>query len=101
MANIIKTLTNRVIEARGTNKGFPCNVYRTERAAEVATEAMAQVVATHFDVRNDENARPADYVVFYVHEWDRWVGCINLTEVMSRKSSTGGYLGIAKGFFAW
>lgn len=101
MANIIKDLTSRVIEARGTNKSFPCKVYKTEEAAEKVMAETAQMVATYFHVTGDEKTRPADYVVFYVESWDRWVGCINLSEVLNRKHSTGGYLGITKGIFTW
>ncbi len=50
---------------------------------------------------SDAKARAARYVVFYVEAWGRWVGCIDQSEVMQRASSTGGYLGVAKGFFVY
>lgn len=59
---------------------------------------MAQKAATYFDKQGRADARPADYVVFYVEAWGRWVGCVNLSELLRRDTSTGGYLGICTGF---
>ncbi|AEX56079.1 hypothetical protein KL1_00038 [Burkholderia phage vB_BceS_KL1] len=100
MANIIKELTARIEDYRATNKQ-PCKNYATEAAAEKATAAMAQKAATYFDKQGRADARPADYVVFYVEAWGRWVGCINLSELLRRDTSTGGYLGICTGFFTY
>lgn len=97
--NIIKDLTRRIEECRVDNKE-PCKNYASEANAEKATAAMAQEAARYF-TRPGEDVRSANYVVFYVESWGRWVGCINLSEVISRKSSTGGYLGICTGFFTW
>lgn len=102
MANIIHTLTARIEEYRADNKN-PCKNYATEAAAEKATAQMAQYCANHFDRNQGQGGVPpaADYVVFYVESWGRWVGCINQSEVMRRSTSTGGYLGICKDFFVW
>lgn len=97
--NIIKDLTARIEDFRATNKQ-PCKNYATEAAAEKVTAAMAQAAATYFTA-GSKTARPARYVVFYVEAWGRWVGCIDMTELLARPTSTGGYLGFCKGFFAF
>lgn len=97
--NIIRTLTARIEEYRATNKN-PCKNYATEAAAEKATAEMALRAAKYFAKQGTE-VRSARYVVFYVEAWGRWVGCIDLTELMQRSSSTGGYLGICTGFYTF
>lgn len=97
MANIIKSLTARIEDYRKTNKN-PCKNYATEAAAEKATAATALKAAQYLQSRED--AEPADYVVFYVESWGRWVGCINLSEVL-RRPNAGGYLGVCADFFTW
>ncbi len=98
--NIIKSLTARIEEYRAENKN-PCKNYATEEAAEKATAKMAQAVATHFDTLGRPNAPDAQYVVFYVAPWGRWVGAVNMTELMNRSNSTGGYIGFCTGFFTF
>jgi len=100
MANIINDLTARIEAYRKENKN-PCKNYATQAAAEKATAAMAQHAATHFDRDQRKDAPMADYVVFYVEAWGRWVGCINLSELIRRPNSTGGYLGVCTGFYTW
>lgn len=103
MANIISELTARIEEYRQTNKN-PCKNYATQAAAERATREMALSASLHFHrvpAQDRENVASADYVVFYVESWGRWVGCINLSELLRRPDSTGGYLGHCKGFFTW
>lgn len=97
--NLITTLTARIEEFRATNKQ-PCKNYGTEAAAEKATAAMAQAAAKYF-TRGASDASSARYVVFYVEAWGRWVGCIDLTELLARPTSTGGYLGVCTGFFTY
>jgi hypothetical protein len=98
--NIIASLTARIEDYRATNKQ-PCKNYATEAAAEKATAAMAQAAAVHFSRNQDPEARPAQYVVFYNEAWGRWVGAVNLSELLQRQSSTGGYLGYCKGFYTF
>jgi hypothetical protein len=99
MSNIIDTLTARIEDYRATNKQ-PCKNYATKAAAEKATAAMAQRAANYFH-RYDSEAKSARYVVFYNEAWGRWVGAIDLTELLGRDSSTGGYLGVCTGFFTY
>lgn len=96
--NIIKHTEARMLEHR-TGKAYPCKTYATEAAAEKAVGRMAQICGAYFD-REGTSAR---YVVFYVQAWGRWVGAIDLTEVLARKTSTGGYLGVcaAQGFYTY
>lgn len=96
MANIIAELTARIEDYRKDNKN-PCKNYKTEAAAEKATAKAAEHIGNHFAKTGE--GRPARYVVFYVEAWGRWVGCIELSEVLRRPESTGGYLGIEPGFF--
>jgi len=100
--NIIAALTARIEEYRVETKN-PCKNYATEAAAEKATAKMAKVVADYFYYTPGVEAdRPARYVVFYNAAWGRWVGCIDLTELMKRNTSTGGYVGdFCKDFFTF
>lgn len=97
--NIITNLTARIEEFRSDNKN-PCKNYATEAAAEKATAKMAMDAAKYF-TRGNEQAVPARYVVFYNEAWGRWVGCIDMSELLGRSTSTGGYLGFCKGFFVY
>lgn len=98
--NIINDLTARIEEYRATNKN-PCKNYATQAAAEKATAAMAQAAATYFDSQSRKDARSANYVVFFNEAWGRWVGAIDLSELLRRPNSTGGYLGFCTGFFTY
>lgn len=98
--NVIETLTARIEDYRATNKQ-PCKNYATREAAEKATAKMAQSAATYFSKTGDEQARPARYVVFFNEAWGRWVGAIDLTELLNRPTSTGGYLGFCTGFYTY
>ena len=95
--NIIKDVINRIEKYRTTNKN-PCKNYATEAAAEKATAKVAQEIAEHHD-----SGRPAQYVVFYVESWGRWVGAINVTELLQRQDARSGYLGFGprKGFYTF
>jgi len=95
--NLITDLTARIEAYRATNKN-PCKNYATEAAAEKATAKMAKDAAVYFT--SNPEARPAQYVVFYNEAWGRWVGCINLGELLMRKGS-GGYLGYCTGFYTY
>ncbi len=100
MPNIINALTARIEDYRKDNKQ-PCKNYATENAAETATKKVAQKAATHFDKNHRDDAPEADYLVFYVEAWGRWVGCINMSDLMRRPNSTGGYIGICGDFFTF
>jgi hypothetical protein len=98
--NVTETLISRIEEYRATNKQ-PCKNYSSRATAEKATAAMAQRAATYFDKGNRADARPARYVVVYNEAWGRWVGGIDLTDLLRRDNSTGGYLGVCTGFFTY
>lgn len=91
MANIITSLKNRMFEDRGSNKSYPTKTYKTEGAAEKALEADAAKVGKALD----QNDKPADYVVFYVHEWGLWTGAVNLSEVLRRPTCLGGFVAVS------
>jgi hypothetical protein len=94
--NIIQSLTERIEEYRATNKQ-PCKNYATKEAAEKATAAASAKAGAYFDT----NAQPARYVVFFVEAWGRWVGAMDYSELLSRKSARGGYIGAVAGFFTY
>jgi hypothetical protein len=98
--NIIDTLTARIEDYRATNKQ-PCKNYATQAAAEKATAQMAQRAASYFDREGRADAPCARYVVFFNEAWGRWVGAIDLTELLRRENSSGGYLGVCTGFFTY
>ena len=97
--NIITKLIARIEDYRATNKN-PCKSYTTEAAAEKATAEMAVTVGKYF-ARADSTPESAHYMVFFNPAWGKWVGAIHLSEVLSRKNSVGGYLGVAKGFYTF
>lgn len=102
MTNLNQDLINRVTESYRTNKR-PCKMYATQAAAEKATAIAAQNVANHFyGARHSNpgvNARPANWIVVFVPAAQKWVGGIQLSEVLYRSDSTGGYLGVEMGFY--
>ena len=98
--NIIAELTERIEDYRASNKN-PCKNYATQAAAEKATAKMAEQVAKHFLNPKFSETKPAQYVVFYNEAWGRWVGAINLSELLQRSTSTGGYLGFCIGFYTF
>ena len=105
MTNIVSELTARIESYRTENKK-PCKNYATKEAAIRATEKAAKNVGAHFN-RNRfisncaAEAEPARYIVFFIEAWGRWVGAIDMTELLRRPTSTGGYLGIEPGFYKY
>jgi hypothetical protein len=95
--NIITNLINRIEAYRATNKN-PCKSYSTQAAAEKATASMAKRAAVYMTCNDD--AEPARYVVFYNEAWGRWVGAIDINELVRRKNA-GGYVGCCTGFFTY
>ena len=94
--NIIETLTARIEEYRATNKQ-PCKNYATQQAAEKALIEASKRAGVYFD----KDAQPARYVVFYNSAWGRWVGAMDYTELFSRKTCLGGYVGAISGFYTY
>lgn len=92
--NIISNLTSRIESYRKENKN-PCKSYTTESRAEKATAKMAHKAARHFGVED------AEYVVFFVEPWGRWVGAININKIISNPRAMGGYVGICTGFYTY
>lgn len=94
--NIIETVTARIEEYRATNKQ-PCKNYATQQAAEKATAAASKAAGTYFD----KEAKPARYVVFFIPAWNRWVGALDYSEMFTRKTCMGGYVGAITGFYTY
>ena len=94
--NIIDTVTARIEDYRLTNKQ-PCKNYATKEAAEKATAKAAASAGRYFD-RDSTSAR---YVVFLIPAWGRWVGALDYSELLTRKTCTGGYLGVITGFYTY
>ena len=96
--NTIDTLIARVEAYRATNSN-PCKNYKTQAAAEKATSTVAKLAGRHFDRAGNE----AEYIVVFNAAWGRWIGAVNLNELVNRKTSVGGYLGVVSqaGFFTY
>lgn len=99
--NVIKDLIERIEKRRKETKN-PCKSYATEAAAETVAETYAIQFAMHF-AKVNVRARPCRYIVVYNAAWGRWVIGFDLTELMNRTDSTGGYLGIISdhGFYSY
>lgn len=102
--NFLDKLIGRIEDSRKDNKN-PCKNYATKEAAEKATAKAAQNVANNFSQArlngSDKDEVPAEYIVLFIESWGRWVGFINMSEVMNRPTSTGGYLGVEIGFYKY
>lgn len=98
--NVVKALIAR-IEERRKETANPCKSYATEAKAEAVASEFAQKLANHF-AKGDHQGE-ARYIVAYDEAWGRWVIGFDLTELLRRSTSTGGYIGIASdaGFFTY
>lgn len=99
--NMVKELVKRV-EARFAETKNPCKSYSSEERAEKVATQIAQEVANYFN-RNkpNETARPMRYLVVYIPSMQRWVIGFDMSELINRASSTGGYLGICGEHFTF
>ena len=94
--NIIETVTARIEEYRLTNKQ-PCKNYATQQAAEKATAKAADAAGKYFD----RDGKAPRYVVFFIPAWGRWVGALDYSEMFSRSTANGGYIGAITGFYTY
>lgn len=94
--NVIQNLTDRINDALAETKS-PCKSYKTEESANKAIAGYAETAGKYFD----RTGRSARYVVFFHGGLNRWVGALDYTELFSRSTSVGGYVGIIKGVFAY
>jgi len=94
--NIVDHLIARIEDYRATNKN-PCKSYATREAAEKAIAGYAAQAGLHFDMEGN----PARYIVFFNEAWGRWVGALDYTELLRRRTAMGGYLGVIKGVFTY
>jgi hypothetical protein len=39
--------------------------------------------------------------VFFIEAWGRWVGALDYSELLSRKTARGGYIGAVPGFYTY
>lgn len=100
--NVVKTVIARIEAYRETN-AKPCKSYATEAKAEKVAAELALTFANYFSAFNATDIRPCRYIVAYNEAWGRWIVAFDFTELLARKTSTGGYVGIAgdKGFFTY
>lgn len=98
--NIVANLIARIESARAENKN-PCKSYSTEANAEKVAAKTAQDVANYFHKAKGDDARSMRYVVVFVPSWGRWVCGFDMSELINRSSSTGGYLGICGDHFTY
>lgn len=90
--NVAAELIARIEAYRATN-AKPCKSYATEAKAEAVAAEYAQRFANYFAVGETQHA--CRYVVVFNAAWGRWVIGFDFTELLGRKTSTGGYVGIA------
>ena len=83
--NIIENVIERVEAYRKTNQN-PCKNY--------ATKKMAEIMGVRFDTE------PARNIVIYNEAWGRWIGAIDMSEMLSRKN-TRGDSGFTTGFYSY
>jgi hypothetical protein len=100
--NVVKNLI-ALIEARREETKTPCKSYATEAKAEAVAEELAAKFANYFAASGAPDIRPCFYIVAYNEAWGRWIVGFNFTELFSRKSFAGGYIGVAsdKGFYTY
>lgn len=91
--NIIESILKRVEDYRKTNKN-PCKNYATKEGAEKATKKMAETMGRRFDTQT------ARYIIIYNKVWGRWIGAIDMSELLSRENRRGGYL-VTTGFYSY
>ena len=92
--NIIQSVLERVEAYRETNQN-PCKNYATKKGAEKATKKMAEIMGNRFSSK-----MPARYIVIYNEAWGRWIGAIDMSELLSRKDILGGYA-VCQGFYSY
>lgn len=99
--NIAQDLINRIEEYRASNKK-PCKSYASQDKAEAVAVSLATKYSTYF-TQPHLTSRPCRYIVVFNEAWGRWVVGFDFTELLSRNTSTGGYLGIASadGFYTY
>jgi len=100
MTNVVADLIARIEERRTETKN-PCKNYSTEAKAESVAKRFSKEFAAHFAVAKTQ--QPCRYVVAFDQAWGKWIVGFDLTELMGRKTSTGGYVGVAAqaGFFSY
>jgi hypothetical protein len=91
--NIIQSILERV-EARRKENQNPCKNFATKKNAEKATKKMSEIMGNRFDTE------PARYIVIYNDAWGRWIGAIDMSEMLSRNLRRGGY-GVTTGFYSY
>lgn len=98
--NLVKDLVAR-IERRLTETKKPCKLYATEAQAEKVAEEQAEFLGAYFT--NVAHPRPARYLIVHIPSVGKYAIGFDMTEVMSRKSSIGGYLGVMsdRGFYTF
>ena len=99
--NTINSIIDRIESDRLKNKS-PCKSYASEAKAVAVAEKKAVQYAKHFSQYDCDNM-PARYIVAYNNAWGRWIVAFDFSELMSRNTSTGGFVGLAAadGFYSY
>lgn len=100
--NIVKDIIAR-IEERAKQTKKPCKLFATEEKAEAIAAFKAQELADYFAKEGVKHVRPARYIVVMIPSLGKWTCAFDLSEVMGRETSTGGYLGVfaEQGFYTF
>ncbi len=99
--NDTQPLLARIEDDRATNKA-PCKSYATEAKAETVAARLSVEYANYFTMKGNDVV-PCRYIVAFNEAWGRWIVGFDFAELLSRKATTGGYLGIASrdGFYTY
>lgn len=98
--DILDSIEKRIAERAAETK-TPCRTYATRESANTAAKRVAEVAGKHFAKRQDDY-RPARYLLLQPACLDgRWVCVFDMSELMQRASSTGGYIGICGDHFTF
>jgi len=98
--NIETSIIDRVTSRYSENKN-PCKSYKTKEAADRATMQAALEMADEFTSQSACEKIPARYILVFIPAMGRWVGALDMTEMLRRSTSQGGYLGVCKGFYKY
>lgn len=96
--NIIKNLQARINE-RLAETSKPCKTYASYNKADEVGEKFAAKLGKAFDTAG----RPARYVVVYIDAMQRYTPAFDYSELFSRSTAMGGYVGMAAnaGFYSF
>jgi len=101
--NITSKLLQRIND-RLTETKTPCKLYKSYENADKAGKKVAARSALHFTPCSAEvvaNVEATHYLVVFIPSIRKYTVCFDLTELVSRRTTSGGYLGICGDFYTY